>query len=100
MTVFAAAMDAILSDPNFGEAATWKAGGTGPDVACTVVRERPSVDAGAFGTTVRREAQIIHVRSAQVPAPAKGDTVAIGAEVLTVRAVSQDALALIFVCEC
>lgn len=95
---FAAADEVIFA--TFGVGATWKAGGNGPGVACTVVRERPTADAGAFGSTMLRDAQVISLRAAEVAAPAKGDTITIGAEVLTVRAVRQDSLSLVFVCEC
>lgn len=94
-----AAADAVIF-AKFGVAATWKAAGTGPDVACTVVRERPSVDAVAFGGSMRRDAQIVSVRGSEVATPAKDDTVTIGAEVLTVRSVRQDSQALMFICEC
>ena len=94
-----AAADAVIF-AKFGVAATWKAAGTGPDVACTVVRERPSVEAVAYGGSMLRDAQVVSVRGTEVAAPAKDDTVTIGAEVLRVRAVRQDSQALIFICEC
>jgi hypothetical protein len=83
-TAFAAA-DAIVFR-TFGVAAIYKAAGTGADTAVTVIRERPTADASAFGVQLRAGTQMVHVRVADIAAPAKGDTFTIGAEVLTVQA--------------
>lgn len=96
--LFAAADGAIFA--TFGDAATWKAGGTGPDVACTVIRERPDQDAQAFGTTMRAGAEILSVRASEVATPAAGDSFTVGAQVLIVRGAPQrDSVALLWRCE-
>lgn len=98
LDAFAAADAAIFAA--FGVAATWKAGGQGPATDCIVVREQPSVEAGAFGTAMRTDAQVVSVRKAEIATVAKADTFTIGAEVLTVRGVRQDSQALIWIAEC
>jgi hypothetical protein len=76
--------DAIVF-ATFGVPAIYKAGGTGPDTAVTVVREQPTADGSAFGFAVRAGAQILHVRVVDIATMAKGDTFTIGADVLTVQ---------------
>lgn len=84
----------------FGVAADWRAGGAGAATSCTVIRERPSVDAAGFGTAMRADAQVVSVRKTEIAAVAKNDTFTIGAEVLTVRSVRQDSQSLMWIAEC
>jgi hypothetical protein len=78
------AADAIVFS-TFGVPAIYKAAGTGPDTAVTVIRETPTADASGFNVPVRAGAQFLSVRVADLPAVTKGDTFTIGAVVLTVQ---------------
>jgi hypothetical protein len=82
-TFFAAADDIVFR--TFGVAAIYKAAGTGPNTAVTVVREQPTADGSAFGFAVRAGAQMLHVRASEIATVAKGDTFTIGVDVLTVQ---------------
>lgn len=95
---FAAADAAIFR--LFGVAALWKAGGAGAGTACTAVRERPTLEADAFGSAMLADQQRVSVRKADIAVISKNDTITIGAEVLTVRSVRQDSQALMWICEC
>jgi hypothetical protein len=84
MTVFAAAIAAIFADPNIGEEALWRAGGTGAPVSVRVVRRRGdrigSWNEGRFAT----DSDILEVPTAQVAALAAGDTFQIGAAIFEI----------------
>jgi hypothetical protein len=71
----------------FGVAATWRAGGTGTATPVTVLLDVPDVDSTGFGVPVRAGSRVVRVPRAALPALAKGDTLQIGAELLTVAAV-------------
>jgi hypothetical protein len=86
MTAFAAAIAAIFADRNIGEAAVWRAGGTGAPVPVRVVRRRAdriaSWNDGRFAT----DSDILEVSTAEVAALAAGDTFEIGAALFEVAA--------------
>jgi hypothetical protein len=77
---------ALAIDPVFatlGVAATYTPPGGGAPIACTVIRRSPDLDVGLQRAVIRGD--LIEVRRAEVPAPQKGGTFALGAETLTVR---------------
>lgn len=86
MTAFAAAIAAIFADPNIGEDALWRAGGTGAPVSVRVVRRRGdrigAWNEGRFAT----DSEILEVATAQVAALDPGDTFQIGAAIFAVAA--------------
>jgi hypothetical protein len=94
------AADAIVFS-TFGVPAIYKAAGTGPDTAVTVVRETPTADSVGFGVTLRAGVQLVHVRVSEVADLASGDTFTIGADVLTVQgAPARDGQGLKWTAEC
>lgn len=85
MTAFAAAMDAIFADPNMAADAVYRVQGLPPDVPCRVIRKAPD-DLTDFGAArIRSETTQVDVRVSEVPTPAKGDRLTIGAEVFVVQ---------------
>jgi hypothetical protein len=90
MSAFDTAAATIAADPNMATAATFKASGAGPGVACRVVRSRPDLIGQGFGTEVILATHLLAVRVAEVPEVAKGDTFTLGHEVLVVRSATRD----------
>jgi hypothetical protein len=90
VTAFADAMAAIVADPNFAAPAVYRAGGICDGITLRVVRSAPDETFDAFGTTLVRPTDVLLVATADVPAPAKGDVVLVGAETLTVLAAIRD----------
>ena len=90
MTAFADAMAAIVADPNLGAPAVYRTGGAGDGIAIRVVRSAPDEVIDAFGTTLVRPTDVLLVAASDVPVPAKGDVVLVGAETLTVLAAIRD----------
>jgi hypothetical protein len=90
MTAFADAMAAIVADPNFAAPAIYRVGGLGAGLAINVVRSAPDEVVDAFGTSLVRATDVLLVAAVDVPAPAKGDVVLVGAETLTVLAAIRD----------
>ena len=99
-TAFATA-DAVIFSA-FGVAADYKpAGFTGAPTVVTIIRDQASGDASGFGVPVRANGERVHVRIADIPALAKGDTFTIGATVLTVQGAPQrDVQASMWTAEC
>lgn len=91
MSVFAAAMDVLAADPNLGTDATFRAGGTGPEVAIRVVRSSPDRLSDAFGTTLLQATDVLAVAIAVLPLVEAGDTFAVGGDLLTVQHAERDA---------
>ncbi len=91
MSAFAAAMDALVADPNIGAAASYRAGGTGPPVFLRVVRSAPDRLGDAFGTSVIQASDVLTVAIAVLPTVNADDTFAIGADLLTVTHAERDA---------
>jgi hypothetical protein len=90
VNAFTDAMAAIVADPNFAAPAIYRTGGLGAGVAINVVRSAPDESFDAFGTTLLRPTDVLLVAAADMPAPAKGDVVLVGAETLTVLAAIRD----------
>ena len=80
MNAFATAVDRTFADRNMAVDATWFAGGTGPGVGIRVIRKSPD-EVTPFGAgRVLSETTMLEVRVAEVPTPAPGDLIRIGAE--------------------
>lgn len=91
MNAFAAAMDVLAADPNLGEEAIYRQGGTGAPVAVRMLRSSPDRTAAAFGTDILQATDILAVAIAALPDLAAGDTFALGADLLTVNHAERDA---------
>ena len=80
MNAFATAMNMIFTDPNMAMDAIWFTGGTGPGVAIRVIRKSPD-EITPFGAgRIQSETTQIDARVADMPTPASGDLIRIGAE--------------------
>lgn len=80
MNAFATAVDRIFADRNMAVDATWFAGGTGPGIVIRVIRKSPD-EVTPFGAgRVLSETTVLELRVAEVPTPAPGDLIRIGAE--------------------
>ena len=80
MNAFATAMDRIFTDRNMAVDAIWFAGGSGPGVAIRVIRKSPD-DITPFGAgRILSETTQLDARVADMPTPAPGDLIQIGAE--------------------
>lgn len=85
MTAFSAAIAAIFRDPNLAADAVYRVQGLPPDVPCRVIRKSPD-DLTDFGAArIRSETTQVDVPVSEVPTPAKGDRLTIGAEVFVVQ---------------
>ena len=100
MTAFADANAAIFADPNMGQAATWRAGGSGTPTACTVILSVPTLTVPWAEATLAAIEPTLSFRVAEIATPARNDTFTIGAVVYTVVGQpEQDALALMWTCK-
>ncbi len=80
MTAFATAMNVIFADRNMAVDALWLAGGIGPGVAVRVIRKSPD-EITPFGAgRVLSDTTLLDARIADMPTPAAGDLIRIGAE--------------------
>ena len=80
MNAFATAMTMIFADTNMAVDATWFAGGTGPGVTIRVIRKSPD-EITSFGAgRILSETTQLDARIADMPTPAPGDLIRIGAE--------------------
>ena len=80
MNAFTTAMNVIFADANMAVDAIWLAGGTGPGVAVRVIRKSPD-EITPFGAgRILSESTMLDARVADMPSPAPGDLVRIGAE--------------------
>jgi hypothetical protein len=85
MKAFATAMNAIFVDPNMAVDALWFAGGAGPGVVVRVIRKAPD-EITPFGAgRVLSETTMLDARVANMPTPAPGDVILIGAETFTLQ---------------
>lgn len=101
MTAFDDALAVLHKSPDLSEAATFKVGGAGDGVEIRVIRGAPENEEVAFGARVIAPAVRLHIRQADVAErPAKGDTITIGATILTVRFAQQDAERLTWDVQC
>ena len=80
MNAFSTAMDRIFADANMAVDAIWFAGGTGPGVAVRVIPKSPD-EITPFGAgRILSETTLLDARVADMPTPAPGDLIRIGAE--------------------
>jgi hypothetical protein len=80
MNAFATAMNVIFADANMAVEALWFAGGIGPGVTVRVIRKSPD-EITPFGAgRILSETTQLDVRVADMPTPAPGDLIRIGAE--------------------
>jgi len=91
MNAFAAAMEALVADPNLGVEAVYRQGGTGPAIAVRVLRSSPDRVGDAFGTEILSATDILSAAIAVLPDLAAGDSFALGADLLTVTHAERDA---------
>ena len=91
MSAFAAAMEALVADPNLGADAVHRQGGSGPPIAVRVLRSAPDRVADAFGTEILSATDILSVAIATLPDLAAGDSFALGPDLLTVTHAERDA---------
>ena len=85
MNAFATAMNVIFTDPNMAVDALWLAGGTGPGIAIRVIRKSPD-EITPFGAGhILSETTQLDARLADMPTPAPGDLIRIGAEDFTLQ---------------
>lgn len=100
MDAFAAAIDALFTDPNIGEDALWKAGGVGAGVAIRIIRKSPDRMAEFGESRAVLPTVSIDIRRSQAATITEGDLIVIGAE--TYRIIGEpmgDALGLVSACE-
>lgn len=99
MSAFAAATDALFTDPNLSEAAVWRPGGAG-GVAARIIRRRPDATIEFGGSRALVPTVLIDVRKAEIASPDDGDLVVIGVETFKIVGTpAADALGLIVTCE-
>jgi hypothetical protein len=80
MNVFATAISRIFTDANMAVDATWFPGGVGLGVAVRVIRKSPD-EITPFGAgRILSETTQLDARVSQMPNPASGDLIWIGAE--------------------
>ena len=80
MNAFATAIDRIFADANMAVDALWFAGGTGPGVSVRVIRKSPDAITPFGAGRILSETTLLEARVADMPTPASGDLIRIGAE--------------------
>ena len=85
MNAFATAIDRIFADANMAVDALWFAGGTGPGVSVRVIRKSPDAITPFGAGRILSETTLLEARVADMPTPASGDLIRIGAEDLLLQ---------------
>jgi hypothetical protein len=99
-SAFVAAVDAIFRDATMAEDARWKAGGAGNGIAVRVIRKSPDEVVPFGDSRAILPSVLIDVRKTEIPSPAVGDVVEIGADTFSVIAEPRiDGLGMIWTCE-
>ena len=80
MNAFATAIDRIFADANMAVDALWFVGGTGPGVAVRVIRKSPDEITPFGAARILSDTTQMGARVADLPTPAPGDLIRIGAE--------------------
>ena len=84
MSAFAAAMDAIFSDPNMAVDATWTAQG-GATLPVRVIRKAPD-EVTTFGAAqILSDTTLVDVRISEMPNPKPGDGISIGTDIYVIQ---------------
>ena len=91
MSAFAAAMIALVADPNLGVEAVYRQGGAGAPIALRVLRSSPDRVTDAFATEIITATDILSVPILVLPTLAAGDTLTVGPDLLTVTSATRDA---------
>ncbi len=100
INAFEAAVDALFADPNIGEDALWKAGGSGAGAAVRIIRKSPDRVAEFGESRAVMPTICIDIRRSQAATITEGDLIVIGPE--TYRIIGEpmgDALELVLACE-
>ncbi|WP_291830647.1 hypothetical protein, partial [Bosea sp. (in: a-proteobacteria)] len=74
MSAFAAAMEALVADPNLGTEAIYRHSGSDTPLSLRVLRSSPDRVADAFGTGIISATDILSVAISVLPAVDAGDT--------------------------
>jgi hypothetical protein len=101
MTVFTQAINDLFADPNLAVDAVYQPPASGDGIACRIMLRRPDETVEFGGSKLVAGSVIIEVRAAEVSAPAKGGTFAVGDTAYSVSAVPRvsDPDRLIWRCE-
>ena len=91
MSAFAAAMEALVADPNLGTEAIYRQGGSGTPVSLRVLRSSPDRVADAFGSGILSATDILSVAIAVLPDLTADDSFTLGPDTLTVQHAERDA---------
>lgn len=91
MTAFAAALDALLADPNLGETALYQMQGSGNATPMLVIRSSPDRLGEAFGTSLIQATDVLTVAIATLPDLQPGDSFVLAADTLVVQQAERDA---------
>ncbi|MFN6999464.1 MAG: hypothetical protein ACK4ST_05445 [Elioraea tepidiphila] len=91
MSAFAAAMEALVADPNLGTEAVYRQGGSGTPISLRVLRSSPDRVTDAFGSGILSATDILSVTVAVLPAVDAGDSFTLGPDTLTVQHAERDA---------
>lgn len=78
MEVFTNALEALFTDANLAETATWFAGGTGSGVPIRIVRRSPDQVERFGNSRALLGSMAIDVRLSDAPTLAEGDAIEIG----------------------
>jgi hypothetical protein len=85
MSAFAAAIDALFSDPNLGAYASYRVAGEDPAVPVRAIARQPDLT-GPFGDTrVHSATAMLDIRISDVAVPAEGDTIQLGSTVYVIQ---------------
>lgn len=100
MDAFAAATDALFSDPNIAREAIWRAGGVDGGITIRVVTRQPDQIVGFGSGRAVVPTVLIDVRTTDVAMPTICDTMTVGSTVYTIIAEPVgDVLGLIWTCQ-
>ncbi len=85
MSVFAAAINDLFTDPNIARDAVWRPGGAGDGIPVRVIARRPDREVEFGDIAVHAATAVFEVRVSEVPNPAEGDTITLGGETFVVQ---------------
>lgn len=97
MNAISAALDTLFADPNLGETATWRAGGTGAAVDVRVLASLPDSDISFEGKRLQVETRTVEIRISECPDLAPGDTLTLDGEVCAVLSAPRDEHRLVWI---